>query len=192
MTNMKKRTRTAEEETQAIATKKYHLFSGKDSLSPFSQQYLCHYTLNGFEYSTSAQGVAHTRALLFGQPDIARDILKATSPNEIGLLELKIKGEWKLAQWSIIYQNVAAKFSQNQDLLELLVKTTGTLVDESKQKDSRSASDEQRTLAQKQWDRTNILGKVLTQVREDFVIRQYFLGKRQKRKDMREREDYLI
>merc|ERR1712150_93231 len=143
-------------------------------------------TLNGFEYSTAAQGVAHTRALLFGQPDIARDILKATCPNEIDLLERKIKGEWKLAQWSIIYQNVAAKFSQDQDLMELLVKTTGTLVDESKQKDSRSASDAQN-LAQKQWDRTNILGKVLTQVREDFVVRQYFLGKRQKREDMSER-----
>mmetsp|Transcript_18278 Transcript_18278/g.27620 ORF Transcript_18278/g.27620 Transcript_18278/m.27620 type:complete len:192 (-) Transcript_18278:145-720(-) len=191
MTNMKKRTRTEEEETHGSATtrRKYHFFSGKDSSSPFSQRHRCHYTLNGFEYSTAAQGVAHTRALLFGQPDIARDILKATSPDEIDLLERKIKGEWKLAQWSIIYQNVAAKFSQNQDLLELLVKTTGALVDESEHKDSRSASYAQKNLAQKQWDRTNILGKVLTQVREDFVVRQYFLGKRQKREDMSERED---
>ncbi|CAB9514600.1 Domain of unknown function (DUF1768) [Seminavis robusta] len=160
----------AEKETEAAG--RYHFFW--QSGSPFSQWHISRYVLNGVEFSCAEQGMMHGKALLFGDTEVAEQILEAKSPRKMKALGRKVRffdhKVWNKERMRIVYENSVAKFTQNPHLLEALLNTTGQLVE-------ASPSDKiwgiglveanARNTPEKFWPGLNLLGQILTRVRDE-------------------------
>lgn len=157
-----------------LYTDEYHFFWKKGS--PFSQWHSSTYNLDGVTYTTAEQGMMHGKALLFKDEEVAAQILKTSDPGTIKYLGRQVRDfkdkEWKRHRETIVYRNNLAKFSQNEHLLEALMATTGLLVEASPydriwgiglhEKDARK-------IPEAKWKGLNLLGKILTRVREDLI-----------------------
>ena len=154
----------------------YHFFWR--TVSPFSQWHKSSYTLGGYSYSTAEQGMMHGKALLFGDNEVATQILQATSPRKIKTLGRKVKGfdnkEWGNRREEIVYRNNMAKFTQNEHLLKALMETEGKLLVEASPSDTIWGiglnEKDARQVPESQWKGLNLLGKILTQVRDDIML----------------------
>lgn len=151
------------------------------SASPFSQWHESPYTLeiNGvsYQYSCAEQGMMHGKALLFGDDEVAAQILATPSPREMKALGRMVRGFndkiWNEHRIEIVHCNSVAKFTQNRSLCEALLNTTGDLVEASpydriwgvglKEADARKMNPHK-------WHGLNLLGRILTRVRDE--IRQ--------------------
>jgi len=118
----------------------------------------------------------HGKTLLFGDEEIAARILKTTDPKKIKALGREVKDftyeQWKKNREIIVYQNSVAKFTQNDHLREALLKTTGLLVEASpydKIWGIGMREDEARRVPKSKWRGLNLLGKILTRVREKIL-----------------------
>ena len=159
----------------AEKSKKYCYFwrSG----SPFSQWHPSTYKLDGYVYSCAEQGMMHGKALLFEDQATAQLILEAKSPREMKALGRKVgsfsEKIWKKNRWDIVYRNSVAKFAQNPHLYEALMSTAGKQLVEASPSDrvwgiglhEKNA----RKIAPNKWPGLNLLGDILTQVRDDFL-----------------------
>jgi len=159
--------------SQASSTmsSKYNFFWRKGS--PFSQWHSSTYTLDGYQYSSAEQGMMHGKALLFGDEEMAAQILQTHDPKTIKKLGRYVKGfsdkEWKKHREDIVYRNNVAKFTQNGHLREALMNTTGLLVEASPSDKIWGIGmheDEARQIPESKWKGLNLLGKILTNVRE--------------------------
>lgn len=156
---------------------KFHFFW--KSGSPFSQWHPSKYTLNGVEYSCAEQGMMHGKALLFEDEEVSAQILETTSPREMKALgrlvrffEPKI---WNQHRVRIVYDNTVAKFTQNPHLLQALLNTQGLLVEASPSDAIWGiglAESNARKMSPERWPGLNLLGRILTQVRDE--IREGF------------------
>lgn len=156
--------------------RKYHFFWRKGS--PFSQWHPSTYTLNGYVYTTAEQGMMHGKALLFGDDEIGNLILQTNNdPRSVKALGRQVRGFneklWKQYREEIVYNNNVAKFSQNEHLLNALLSTEGLLVEASPcdaiwgiglhEKDARK-------MPEHKWRGINLLGKILTRVRDELKL----------------------
>jgi ribA/ribD-fused uncharacterized protein len=119
----------------------------------------------------------HGKALLFGNKAIASQILATNDPRTMKALGRKVqhfneKG-WKRNRETIVYNNIMAKFSQNLNLHDALLNTSGLLVEASPSDTmwgiglhERAA----RNIPEEKWHGLNLLGKILTQVRDDIIL----------------------
>ena len=118
----------------------------------------------------------HGKALLFGDEVVAAQILANKDPRKIKGLGRKVKGfsekVWKENRETIVYKNNVAKFTQNDPLLLALLSTHGPLV-EASPSDSIWGIGLHEKDAKKiphcQWKGLNLLGKILTRVRDEIV-----------------------
>ena len=157
--------------TDAAPEEQFHFFW--KSGSPFSQWHTSQYELNGFLYSCAEQGMMHGKALLFEDYETAAKILQTPSPRAMKALGRKVRNfdekVWKKNRERIVFENSVAKFTQNPGMLKALMNTNGLLVE-------ASPSDaiwgiglveaNARNMCHKNWPGLNLLGKILTQVRE--------------------------
>jgi ribA/ribD-fused uncharacterized protein len=118
----------------------------------------------------------HGKALLFGDEVVAAQIIANKDPGKIKELGRKVKGfnekVWKKNRETIVYKNNVAKFTQNEHLLVALLSTHGPLVEASPgdriwgiglhEKDAKK-------IPESQWKGLNLLGKILTRVRDEIV-----------------------
>ena len=87
-------------------------------------------------FQTSEQGFMYSKALLFGDHEIAKKILNAKTPKEAKAYGRKVRNfdevVWKQQRIILMTNNLYAKFSQNQHLklrnslckrLEMLIMT---------------------------------------------------------------------
>lgn len=119
----------------------------------------------------------HGKALLFEDHEVAAQILQTSDPRTIKALGRKVRGfndtEWKKHRQAIVYSNNMAKFSQNPHLYEALMSTFGLLVEASPSDKiwgiGMNEKDAKR-LPESKWKGQNLLGKILTQVREDLRL----------------------
>ena len=145
--------------------------------SPFSQWYPCQFTVDEIAFNCAEQYMMYGKALLFANQAVAQEILDSPDPKHQKALGRKVKDfdnqVWKDNREKIVYQGNFAKFTQNQELLELLLATSGkTLVEASpydriwgiglKESDSRAKD-------RNQWRGQNLLGEILTRLREDLL-----------------------
>jgi len=143
--------------------------------SPFSQWYRCRFEAGGRAFNCAEQYMMHGKALLFDDAEVAERILAADHPREHKALGRKVKrfddAVWKRERETIVRAGNHAKFTQNPELLELLLGTAGTTLVEASPYDriwgiGLSATDP-RALDATQWRGQNLLGKILTALRDE-------------------------
>ncbi len=145
--------------------------------SPFSQWFRCSFTVGENTFNCAEQYMMHGKALLFDDAEVAVEVLAADHPRKHKALGRKVKRfddlKWKAAREGIVLAGNRAKFTQNAELLDLLLATQGTTLVEASPYDKiwgiGLAASDPRAQDAKQWKGQNLLGKVLTQLRDELV-----------------------
>jgi ribA/ribD-fused uncharacterized protein len=143
--------------------------------SPFSQWFRCSFTEGGHTFNCAEQFMMHGKAVLFGDAEVAEKILTAAHPREHKALGRKVKSfddkAWKASRERIVLAGNRAKFTQNPELKELLLATKGTELVEASPYDKiwgiGLAASDPRAQDPSQWRGQNLLGRILTQLREE-------------------------
>jgi len=130
---------------------------------------------NNINYSCNEQYFMHRKALHFEDYDIATELLHTTDPKECKKLGRQVKGfdpiEWDRVKEHYMYEGLKLKFTQNPDLKEALLKENCDLFVEASPFDKiwgigLNAEDARKT-PESEWPGQNLLGKLLTQLREE-------------------------
>ena len=92
--------------------------------SPFSNFHPCKFTINHQTFSSSEQFIQYQKALMFGDSVTADQILTCDNANEAKCLGYHIAGfdmkRWINDGYSLCYDGIHAKFTQNRNLLMML------------------------------------------------------------------------
>ena len=140
----------------------------------FSQWHKCKFSENQIEFNCAEQYMMYCKAILFNDCLAADQILQAKSSRKQKELGRKIKcfneETWCLFRFGIVYNANLLKFSQNDFLLDALLKTGNSLIVEASPTDRvwgvGIAIDDERIWDVSRWRGLNLLGIALTQVRE--------------------------
>lgn len=93
----------------------------------YSQWHKAPMTIDKIEYNSCEQYMMHQKALLFGDEDIAEQIMQETNPKEQKKFGRQIqnfdKAIWDKNCLAIVYEGNLAKFKQNPELREEMLKT---------------------------------------------------------------------
>lgn len=147
--------------------------------SPFSQFHPATYKVWGVTVTCAEQAMMYGKAKLFGDEDSAARILALgkAPPMKYKKLGRGVTGfteaKWKKARSTIVYQSNVAKFSQVRTLREALDRTAGTTLVEASPRDRiwgiGLGEATARTMPESRWPGLNLLGRALTQVRDDLA-----------------------
>jgi ribA/ribD-fused uncharacterized protein len=145
--------------------------------SPFSQWHACTFVVDGATFACAEQFMMHGKARLFGDDEIAAQILETLDPRTHKALGRKVRGfddrAWKAAREDIVYAGNRAKFTQNPALLATLLATAGTELVEASPMDRiwgiGMASSNPAAVDRTKWKGQNLLGRILTRLRDDLV-----------------------
>jgi ribA/ribD-fused uncharacterized protein len=151
----------------------YTFFWRKES--PFSQQYPSNFEVSGIRFNCAEQFMMYQKALLFGDNLTTEKILNSADPKEQKGFGREIRNYsdqvWTSEREKVVYDGSYAKFTQNENLYEFLMQTCGTTLVEASPVDSiwgiGLSADDPRALDEKTWNGQNLLGKILTKLRED-------------------------
>jgi ribA/ribD-fused uncharacterized protein len=147
---------------------------------PFSQWAPSPLRIGGVDFTHAEQFMMYAKALVFGDKDSADAVLQAATPKQQKALGRKVKGFdaaiWELFREGVVYTGSYAKFTQNAELCRALLATRGTTLVEASpfdkvwgiglREDDPGASD------RSQWQGLNLLGQILTRVREAIAFEQ--------------------
>ena len=99
------------------------IFNGQ--MSPLSDMHPAPFTVKGQTYNCAQQYIAHQKALLFKDKETGDEILETTEPDEITRLPVKgfNREKWEQHEEEIFVDAAIYKFSQNEELRELLLNT---------------------------------------------------------------------
>ena len=159
-----------------MADDKYHFFwSG-----PFSQWQRARFEMDGVEFNTAEQAMMYHKAKVFGDDTIAEAILATSDARKQKALGRKVKGfdnaVWDKHKEDIVLRANRAKFGQNKGLRRKLFQTGDRQLVEASPLDLIWGigldADNARTTPPDQWPGKNLLGKIITQVREE--LRQQY------------------
>ena len=149
---------------------------------PFSQWYPSHFEIDGRMFINAEQFMMYSKAMMFKDEEAASKIMKSTNPKEQKALGRKVKNfnieTWSAASgpripraWSIVRKGSWNKFSQNPNLLKVLADTAGTTLVEASPYDKiwgiGLGEWDDRKFLRENWQGTNWLGEILTNVRFD-------------------------
>jgi ribA/ribD-fused uncharacterized protein len=145
--------------------------------SPFSQWYRCSFRVDDVAFNCAEQFMMHGKAKLFDDAGVAAEILAATHPRDHKALGRKVKNfddaAWKRARERIVLDGNRAKFTQNPELQTLLLATRGTTLVEASPYDRiwgiGLAATDPRAQDATQWKGQNLLGKILTALRDELT-----------------------
>jgi hypothetical protein len=145
--------------------------------SPFSQWFRCQFIVDGQPFNCAEQFMMHGKAVLFGDAEVAAEILAADHPRTHKALGRKVKrfdgGVWERERMRIVKAGNRAKFTQNDELLQTLLATKGTTLVEASPYDRiwgiGLGANDPRAQDQKQWRGKNLLGIVLTELRDELL-----------------------
>lgn len=139
-----------------------------------SNWYLSRFTVNGAEFSSMEQFMMYRKAVCFRDRKIAAGILDTDDTAQIKELGRLVSGyndnHWNGVRQIVVYEGLYAKFSQNEELKNLLKGTGHAVLAECAVKDSiwgigLSMSDPDR-LEREKWKGQNLLGYALMMVRD--------------------------
>lgn len=145
--------------------------------SPFSQWHPCAFVVDGVGFTCAEQFMMHGKARLFADAEIAAEILATPDPRTHKALGRKVRGfddrRWKAAREGIVYAGSRAKFTQNPALRAALLATAGTRLVEASPMDRiwgiGMASSNPAAIDPTKWRGLNLLGAILTRLRDDLV-----------------------
>ena len=137
----------------------------------FSNWYMGRFTFKDIEFISSEQALMYCKAILFNDDETAIKILQEKNNKNIKQLGREVKNYddavWAEKRYNIMVEILKCKFSQNEELKELLLNTRGCLIYEASPLDriwgiGSTNIDDIRG--------QNLLGKALMEVR-DFIIK---------------------
>jgi len=145
--------------------------------SPFSQWYRCAFTVDGVTFNCAEQFMMHGKARLFDDAETAARILDADHPRTHKALGRKVRDfddrVWRKHREAIVLAGNRAKFTQNEELRATLVATAGTTLVEASPYDRiwgiGLAAKDPRALDPAQWRGQNLLGVILTRLRDELL-----------------------
>lgn len=144
---------------------------------PFSQWYPCRFVIQGIEYNCAEQFMMAEKARLFGDTKTLQDIMTSHRPREQKALGRQVYGfdpiKWEQNAKLIVYRGNYAKFKSTTDLLTTLLDTSRTTLVEASPYDKIWGigldEHDSRALNRETWLGTNLLGEILTTLREDII-----------------------
>lgn len=150
-------------------SEKFVLFYG----GVFSNFFPTRFTYEGISFVTSEQAFMYKKAMTFGDKAIADEILKTTSPFRCKQLGREVKGfdirKWDEISYQIMFEIVYAKFRQSPYLMKELRRTRDRTLVEASPTDIKwgigLAERDPKALIPSEWRGSNLLGKVLVEVR---------------------------
>ncbi len=149
-------------------TDKYVFFYG----GPFSNWYACNYESGGERYNCSEQQFIAAKARLFNDSDALKVIMGTDDPSvqkRAGRLVQNYNNEeWEKVRYQVMLEAVKSKFFQNKKLGKILLSTKNkTIVEYGPDKiwGCGLYPQDLDILSQDKWPGTNLLGKVLMEVR---------------------------
>jgi ribA/ribD-fused uncharacterized protein len=160
----------------------YHFFySNNDSFSNF---YDSPFKYQGIQFLCSEQFFMYLKAKLFKDEIHAEKILKAITPNS-----MKINGRlvenfdpiiWDNWKKNIMYIAVREKVKQNEKIKQKLLKTAPDILVEASPRDTvwgvGLAKTNPLILDKKNWRGTNLLGYILTEIRNDIIYKTSYIS----------------
>ncbi len=141
---------------------------------PFSQWQRAGFELDGVTFNTAEQAMMHGKAMLFGDSEVAAKILAAPDPGKQKALGRQVRGfdeaVWDAGKVAIVRRANMAKFGQNRGLRRKLFQTGRRALVEASPMDvvwgiGLDAATARETPPD-DWPGQNLLGRVLTEVRE--------------------------
>jgi hypothetical protein len=156
-------------------TEKYTFF-WKDKISQWNMQSFK--DQNNIEYNCAEQYMMAKKALLFQDQEAYQNIMNTNSPRTQQDEGRKIKNfnqkVWDANCQTIVYQGNYYKFTQNQNLLDILLSTEGTILVEASPIDKiwgiGLAEDNKDALDLDKWKGQNLLGFILTNLRDNCLL----------------------
>jgi ribA/ribD-fused uncharacterized protein len=144
----------------------------------FSQWYKRDMVIDGITYNCCEQFMMAEKARLFGDEEALQSIMEVSNPRRQKAIGRTVQGfvadEWNENARSIVFLGNQAKFTQHQDLEDILLETgTKTIVEASpydKVWGIGLAADDVRASDRSQWQGTNWLGEAIMKVRETIVF----------------------
>jgi len=144
---------------------------------PFNQAADIAFVIDGREFNCCEQYMMAEKALLFDNPTIYEYILLEKDPASQKALGREIKNfdkdQWEAVCREVVYKANHAKFTQNLDLYHDLLATAGTQIVYAAANDPiwgiGLSENDPRALDREQWEGTNWLGDILTELREDLI-----------------------
>ena len=146
--------------------------------SPFSNWYPTKYTYNEIEFNCSEQGVMWNKAILFNDYENAKKILKCIETEQhkmkkLGRLVKNFDNDiWNANKINIYKNHCREKFKQNEYLKQELMNTKGKILVETSPTDKiwgiGMNEKQARQTNPKEWKGLNLLGRILTDIREEF------------------------
>ena len=139
-----------------------------------SNWYPSNFSVDGVVFSSMEQYMMYQKAICFEDKNIATQILLTNDVSQIKALGRMVSGYddnyWNGIRQIVVYKGLLAKFSQNEDLKELLIGTETAILAECAVKDKiwgigLSMKDADR-LNRTKWRGQNLLGYTLMMVRE--------------------------
>lgn len=149
---------------------KYIFFWGNE----FSQWYPSIFVIDGITYKTAEHYMMWCKAKLFKSNRIADMILESENPDDVRWLGRQIQNfddsVWKQNCRKFVYDGSYAKFTQNENLLKVLMDTGDLKIVEASPEDFNwgigLTEEEAVNIPEEEWPGTNWLGLALTELRE--------------------------
>ena len=157
---------------------RYTFFYTKSS--PFSQFHPCDFEEDGIKFTAAEQYMMYQKAVLFNDHDVAQQILYAENPMQMKKLGRQVSGfresVWIDNRERIVSQGNYLKFTQNSTLKQRLLATGNTILVEASPSDKIWGVGLRETDPlihdKNNWKGLNLLGKILTEVREKIKAEQ--------------------
>lgn len=138
-----------------------------------SQWYPSPFQANGLTFPTAEHYMMWRKAKLFGDDEIAEQVLNAKSPKEAKALGRVVRGYdeevWLQHRQEVIETGNVYKFAAHPELEQKLLATDGFALVEASPEDKvygiGLAEDDPRAWDESTWEGENLLGKALTEVR---------------------------
>ena len=149
------------------------------SESPFSNFHKSYFEDHERGYTCMEQYMMYKKAMLFRDYDIANKILKLgySNPHEYKKLGRRVQNfdpkVWEEHKVNIVRTGCELKFTADNDLCDALLATDGTILVEASPYDDiwgvKLAADDPRIQNPRQWRGQNLLGFILTDIRERII-----------------------
>ncbi len=147
---------------------------GSVSKSCFSQWYPARFEVNGESYQTAEHFMMASKARLFGDSEVERQILACTNPGEAKKLGRKVRNfdvqKWEESRFPFVVEGNVAKFSQHEALRKFLLSTGDKILVEASPYDRiwgvGLGVNDPRIEDPTQWRGLNLLGFALMEARE--------------------------
>ena len=139
---------------------------------PFSNWYICSFTVDEINYNCLEQFMMAEKARLFGDKEVWSKIVNTSSQKAMKALGRQVKNfdepTWIKHRESIVKRGLLAKFAQNASMKQLLLNTGSKVLAEGSPYDRIWGTGVAINVTNpSQWIGMNLLGKLLMEVRQE-------------------------